>query len=229
LGAGSAASVPGADPGGLRRLAFALGASLLVHAWLMWGVPVRPPRTPAGEGGAGLKARIVVAQKADREAVPEPLARPGRIPAPDPRPEPAPVAEPPPPEPPAAAEPAPLTPPAEPPAALELPVPGQPDFFPVRMLDVLPRPVEEVPLVYPESAGGDQSGTVTLLLLIDELGMVVEASVLEADPPGVFDLAAVEAFRGTLFVPGQRDGRPVRSRLVVQVSFQANAESMRLR
>jgi hypothetical protein len=53
--------------------------------------------------------------------------------------------------------------------------------------------------------------------------------VLEADPPGVFDLAAVEAFRGTLFVPGQRDGRPVRSRLVVQVSFQANAESMRLR
>lgn len=226
MGTGSAAWVPGVPTGAPRRLAIALCGSLLLHAWLTWGVAVRPPRVPPGEGGAGLQARIVVAQRPDRDFVAEP--RPRRAPAPVSAAVPAPAAAPSPPAPPASGDPAPPAPPAEPPALVELPLPGQLDFFPARMLDVMPRPVDEVPLQYPESAG-DESGTVTLLLLIDELGMVVEASVVEADPPGVFDLAALEAFRGTLFVPGQRHGRPVRSRLVLEVSFHANADSKRLR
>ena len=71
------------------------------------------------------------------------------------------------------------------------------------------------------------SGRVTLLLLIDELGSVVEASVVEADPAGYFEEAAVDTFRGVLFSPGMRDGRPVKSRLVVEVAFEARTGSAR--
>ena len=40
------------------------------------------------------------------------------------------------------------------------------------------------------------SGVVTLLLLIDEFGIVNEVSVVNAAPPGYFEDAAMAAFRG---------------------------------
>jgi periplasmic protein TonB len=111
-----------------------------------------------------------------------------------------------------------------------IPVPQieDPEFYPARLLDQYPKPVAEVALKYPEKAGTeDMSGSVTLLLLIDELGMVVEATVVEADPPGYFEEAAIEAFKAALFTPGQRDGKVVKSRLVVQVAFDARTDSLR--
>lgn len=127
------------------------------------------------------------------------------------------------------AAPAPTLPIEGPPAA-EIPQFEDPEYYPARLLDALPAPLAEVDLVYPETTGDQEpSGTVTLLLLIDELGIVNDATVLEADPPGFFEEAALAAFRGALFRPGQRDGRPVKSRLVVEVSFQAKAESMKSR
>lgn len=118
-------------------------------------------------------------------------------------------------------------PPAEAAGAFQVPLPGQPEFLPARMLDVLPQPAEAVALEYPDAAGMGRSGVVTLLLLIDEFGVVVETKVLDSNPEGVFDTFASEVFRTTRFVPGQRNGRPVRSRLVVEVSFDAGASSRR--
>jgi periplasmic protein TonB len=119
-------------------------------------------------------------------------------------------------------------PPVDGPPGIEVPQVEDPEFYPARMLDRFPKPVADVELRYPDQAGSeDLSGTVTLLLLIDELGMVVKASVVEADPPGYFEEAAIEAFRSILFTPAERDGKVVKSRLVVQVSFDAKTDSMR--
>ncbi len=109
-----------------------------------------------------------------------------------------------------------------------VPVPQieDPEYYPARLLDVLPGPLDDIALSYPESAAArDLSGTVTLLLLIDELGVVVDISVISAEPPGYFEEAAIESFRNVLFRPAQRNGRAVKSRLPVEVTFDARTDS----
>ncbi len=110
--------------------------------------------------------------------------------------------------------------------AIEVPHVEDPEFLPARLLDVVPRPIAEVDLRYPEQAAGmNVSGIVTLLLYIDELGVVTDVTVLAAEPPGYFEEAAVESFKGALFAPGQRNGRPVKSRIPVEVTFEAKTDS----
>ncbi|MCW5623719.1 MAG: TonB family protein [Burkholderiales bacterium] len=219
-----------------RALLFAVAVSALVHLAIVSGVPVR---VPAGSAATGTALRATLAS-ADADTDPKDAvstdsptvvaapARPQPIPIPTPSPavEPEPPA---PPVPPAAIAPVSAGPaPVEGPPGLEMPQIADPEFYPSRLLDVYPKPMADVPLSYPAGAeSSDTSGTVTLLLLIDELGMVVEATVVEADPPGHFEQAAIDAFRNVLFAPGQRHGRPVKSRLVVEVSFQAQADSQR--
>jgi protein TonB len=109
-----------------------------------------------------------------------------------------------------------------------VPVPQieDPEYYPARLLDVLPKPLDDIALRFPESAAArDLSGTVTLLLLIDELGVVVDISVISAEPPGYFEEAAIESFRNVLFRPAQRNGRAVKSRLPVEVTFDARTDS----
>lgn len=215
-----------------QRFGVALALSVALHAWIAFGLPVKPARH-AGHPGRALEAHLLAAQ----ESVPaKPVVMPARKesvpaskrePAP-PRPEPPKPVSVPPPEPLPPAESRVEPPPVDGPPGIEVPQVEDPEFYPARMLDRFPKPVAEVELHYPDKAGSeDLSGTVTLLLLIDELGMVVKASVVEADPPGYFEEAAIEAFRSILFTPGERDGKVVKSRLVVQVSFDAKTDSMR--
>ena len=234
-----------------RRLGAALAVSAILHAGLFGGIPVTAPR---GNGASTLRLQATLRSPPARAepTPPAPLAAGNSAPteAPAPAPErvaPAPATAPASPDEPAPVVPAPDSGP--PPAADELPdpsaepvapprasdrdpsgpaleVPLLPDteYYPARRLDVLPRPVQEVPLRYPDSAAfSDVSGTVTLLLLIDETGIVTDVQVLGADPPGYFEEAAAESFRGTLFVPGQREGRAVKSRLAVEVNFDAGS------
>ena len=109
---------------------------------------------------------------------------------------------------------------------VQLPLLDDPEYYPARLLDVLPRPLADVVLRYPDPAAvQDISGRVVLLLLIDELGAVVEATVIEAEPPGYFEEAAIESFRDVLFQPAVRHGRAVKSRLPVEVTFDARTDS----
>lgn len=214
-----------------QRFGVALLLSAALHAWLVVALPVKPSRH-AGRPGRALEARLVAMQE---PAAAKPTAVAGRkeavAPARDvgaPPPEPPKAAPEPPPEPLPQAESRVDPPPVEGPPGIEVPQVEDPEFYPARMLDRFPKPVAEVELRYPQLANNeDLNGTVTLLLLIDELGMVVKASVVEADPPGYFEDAAIEAFRSVLFTPAQRDGKVVKSRLVVQVSFDAKTDSMR--
>jgi protein TonB len=254
-GNGPAAPAPSDRGDAGRRLAVALSLSLLLHALLLWAEPARAPWGAAGAIGMALKARLVAVRQVESETlsavfpVPEEaLAAANRAPgagipppaaaeqamdrrAAPPAP-PVQVAQAP--SVPAApeGEAAPASQPATPlsaqePGAFQMPLPAPAEFLPARMLDVLPRPEQPVALVYPDAVGMGRNGLVTLLLLIDESGAVVEAKVVDSNPSGVFDAFAIDVFRATRFLPGQRDGRPVRSRLVVEMSFDANPYSRR--
>jgi protein TonB len=91
-------------------------------------------------------------------------------------------------------------------------------WYDAKDLDLYPHPLAPVRPAYPTSAP-DVSGEVTLLLLIDEAGAVHQLSVVAAEPPGYFEEPALRAFQVARFAPAQREGRPVRSRVVVKVRF----------
>lgn len=230
----------------LRRLGIALAVSLALHFWFVWGVRVVAPR-PAAKPGA---IRATLAPASAKSDVPDGRVVPAQVTAvsgpsakgvasevPTPAPSssvaptaarhrPAPERVSAPPEqvdtPEAVPEPSTFGP------ALELPQIEDPEFYPARQLDVLPRPLDDIALRYPESAAAqDLSGRVVLLILIDELGMVVEATVISADPPGMFEDAALESFRNVMFSPALRHGRAVKSRLPVEVNFDPKVGSMK--
>jgi protein TonB len=93
-------------------------------------------------------------------------------------------------------------------------------WYEVRQLDVQPRALGSVQPVYPGVARRrGVEGSVKLMLKIDEFGVVQEAAVEEGDPPGVFDAAALEAFRQARFAPAKKNQRPVRALVYVRVVF----------
>jgi protein TonB len=103
---------------------------------------------------------------------------------------------------------------------VDVPLIADTTWYPVRQLDVFPRPLAAVRPAYPDQgAQATAKGEVTLELLIDENGRVHAADVVRAVPEGYFEAAAMSAFQAARFAPGQKDGRPVRSRVVVKVVF----------
>lgn len=93
-------------------------------------------------------------------------------------------------------------------------------WYLARQVDVFPKHIGRIEPLYPEEARRrNLEGSLKLMLKIDDLGRVQEAEVVEATPPGVFDEAALTAFRNARFKPAMRDGRPVRYRAYIRVDF----------
>lgn len=93
-------------------------------------------------------------------------------------------------------------------------------YYAARQIDRYPELVTALDLRFP--AGIDvavSAGYVLLLVLIDAQGRVNDASIVEAAPPGVFDEEAMRALLSARFRPAVKDGRAVRSRLVVHVTY----------
>ncbi|MDA8094858.1 MAG: TonB family protein [Betaproteobacteria bacterium] len=190
------------------RLGVALVVSLGVHV-LIWNVVHVGGGGAGGEAHLGLQATLLPAG-GDEARRPRPVAHPG------------------------VAHPAPIVAPKRahsrraggpsPRAGVSLPVPDGAIFYPLNVLDVRPRPREPINPVYPPGAA-NTSGTVTLLLWVDEHGVVVKESVVKAVPKGIFDQSVLDAFghAGTrpAFYPAQKDGRDVASRFLVRVRFTA--------
>lgn len=108
--------------------------------------------------------------------------------------------------------------PAEPPLAL--PSPMDTTWYLARQVDRHPKAVGSISPQYPEPARlRNQEGTLKLLVKIDDLGRVRDVEVVEAQPPGVFDEAAMAAFRDARFQPAMKDGRPVRYQAYMRVEF----------
>lgn len=87
--------------------------------------------------------------------------------------------------------------------------------------------IEPVPR-FPDSAEAARSGrgVVRLRLFINEWGGVDDAYVESADPPYVFDDAAITAFRTAWFYPAVRQGRFVKSQKLIEVVFGDATESV---
>lgn len=99
-------------------------------------------------------------------------------------------------------------------------VPIDTTWYLARQVDRLPKTMGSITPEYPEAARQrGQEGNVTLMLKIDDLGRVREAEVIEANPPGVFDETALQAFRAGRFQPAMKDGRPVRYQAYIRVEF----------
>lgn len=107
-------------------------------------------------------------------------------------------------------------------AASDAPVSTIPDLvhYPAKDLDVYPQALTRITPEYPQAARDAQvAGSVTLLVSIDEAGRVIGISVMDAAPEGVFEQAAQQALENTAFYPAQKDGRTVRSRILIKVEF----------
>ena len=95
---------------------------------------------------------------------------------------------------------------------------AEPDYLLGARLDPGPRPLDSIEPEYPESANL-QEGKVVLRLLISDTGGVDNVAVVRAEPKGLFEHAAIEAFRKARFAPGMVPGTPVKSQITVEVEF----------
>ena len=86
-------------------------------------------------------------------------------------------------------------------------------YYDGTQLDVPPHLLGEIQQLYPARArAANIEGSVTLSLLIDEYGKVDKVSVLDAQPPGYFDNAALDMLRSQRFTPALLHNQPVKSR-----------------
>jgi protein TonB len=93
-----------------------------------------------------------------------------------------------------------------------------PRYVPANELDERPQIQSRVEPAFPLDANAPV-GRVVLRLLIGETGAVDKAVVVQADPPGPFEEAAVEAFAPARFSPGRKNGVAVRSALTLELRF----------
>lgn len=208
---------------GQRPIAVAFALSLLLHLLLLLGVAVRPGAPPgAALQSATVNVNILPAQRpavvAPVPVQPEHAAPAEMLPKPQPQSEQAeaPVAQQPPPKPEASTQDEPSGRPA-----INVPLIHDPVFYPAKQVDVHPSALAPINPAYPDDAAQrNVTGKVMLLLLIDETGKVVDVSVVDATPPGYFEDSAVAAFRSARFSPAEKGGRKVKSRVLIQVSFE---------
>ena len=105
--------------------------------------------------------------------------------------------------------------------SLDIPLISDPTYYPAGQVEVRPEALDEIRPVYPEAAG-NIGGVVILLLLIDETGAVREVTVEEANPPGVFEESAINAFKNARFSPAFKNSEWVRSRVLIRVRYEPN-------
>jgi protein TonB len=101
-------------------------------------------------------------------------------------------------------------------------VPEAPDltYYAAKQLDVYPALSAPLDLRYRGKAADDGvSGRVQLLVLIDELGTVRDVSVVGAEPANYFEDEAKRAIVSTRFMPAYRNGRAVRSRVLIELNY----------
>jgi periplasmic protein TonB len=97
-----------------------------------------------------------------------------------------------------------------------------PTYYAARQLDIYPALVSALDIRVPGSATpADANGYVLLLVLIDATGVVENASIVEARPPGQFDEGARDALKSARFRPAMRQGRAVKSRVLIHVNYGA--------
>ncbi len=94
-------------------------------------------------------------------------------------------------------------------------------YLPRSQLTQAPVPQQSIDLLYPELAPAGRFRAV-LTLFIDDRGVVQRVRIDEADDSGlppVLEDAARQTFLHSPFTPGELDGRPIRSRLRIEIEY----------
>ncbi|WP_049766433.1 energy transducer TonB [Syntrophobacter fumaroxidans] len=92
--------------------------------------------------------------------------------------------------------------------------------FELKQVDQAPRPIRKVEPEYPQAARRmGVGGRVEVRFLVKTDGSVGEASVVRAEPPGVFERNALEAVNKWRFKPGCHRGEAVATWVVLSVHF----------
>lgn len=229
-------------PPRLRRPLAAVWISLGLHAAVIALVQVAPPAGVRMEAPV-IEVRLVSTQTAPAamEAPPslpavrqpdaEPVTQLAPVATPEALPEAKPVAPPPlspveiPHDVPSPAAPAPAA--VSAPSAAPAPVPPATltssvdlTYYSARDLDVQPRALRVIRPEYPDTADREKrSGTLRLQLKLEADGRVSDIDVVSATPPGLFEESAIKAFRDARFAPAQKNGRPVRALVVIEVVY----------
>jgi outer membrane biosynthesis protein TonB len=102
-------------------------------------------------------------------------------------------------------------------AAPGLPLPAAPYYYRSSELSERPAPMERIEPRFPP--GAPDTGRLKLRLYINEAGLVDAVHVTEAEPEGVFEEAATQAFGAARFRPGHKDRIPVKSQIALEVRF----------
>lgn len=206
-------------PPRVRRALAAIWISLGLHAAVIALIQVAPPGA-VGTNGSVIEARLVSADaQAPVAETPVDPADAAPLPAPDALAEALPVPKSVPPSDAAQLAAAAPSEPASPPAlaiasAVDL------TYYSVREIDVLPRALREIVPDYPDEADRQRlSGKVRLKLKLEADGRASDVDVVSSTPPGLFDDAAAKAFRDAHFTPAQKNGRPVRALVLIEVEF----------
>lgn len=96
---------------------------------------------------------------------------------------------------------------------------GDDAFLPRSRLTIPPAPLANIVIEYPLAEGVRRHYVGELSLFIDETGRVVRIRSDGTPLPQALDDAAREAFAKARFTPGELEGRKVRSRIRVEVTF----------
>lgn len=191
-----------------RGLIFYFALSALIH-WVALTSLLGPPRSGAGPGEAPRPQPPLAASFRSERPKPEKLVEPE----------------------PTAPEKAARTMPTEP--AVEKPAPAKdkpaaPDareYLLAVDVDETAKPISFGPLIYPvEQLLNGISGVVVVDVLIDSTGHIDGVRLIRAEPPGLFEQAAVAAISETTFRPAYRGGAPVRSVKRIEVNFDPREE-----
>ncbi len=89
-----------------------------------------------------------------------------------------------------------------------------PRFYSARELDILPLPRGPIRV----GEGVAASGTVRLLARIDASGRVTGVDVFDSDATTAQNAAALRTLRHTAFFSARKDGRAVRSEVIVEIT-----------
>jgi len=202
----------------IRRILWALGLSVAVHAALVIAIRTQPGGAPSLSGGWTVHARIEAQAPAASEAAAAPIELPDQVDPDRPRTVAAEAAK---------RERNPATPAAAgetrvsavgngvaaketaQPRGIEMPVVRDPNYYAVAALDAPPRLIGAADVCYPQGAVGE----VAYMLMINEQGTVDQVEVAAVSPKGLFTGAAIDLCSRLKFTPGVKDGRAVRSRV----------------
>lgn len=99
------------------------------------------------------------------------------------------------------------------------------DYLPRRELTAAPAPSHEVPLLWPSEGVPAGHYAEVLTLFIDETGQVRKVRVEGDGLPPLLKRQAQESFLGARFAPGQLHGQAVKSRIRIEVAFDADVQA----